>query len=58
MFGYVLGVTSALPSVTIKKAIELFMEDFNISEDDYSYDSARARFYEYYEQYREFRKED
>lgn len=40
MFGYVLGMKRALPSVTTKKAIEMFMYDFNLSEDDYPLDSA------------------
>ena len=58
MFGYVLGVTNILPSVPILKALELFMRDFNLSEDEYNMDSAQSKFYVMHKEFREFRKEN
>jgi hypothetical protein len=45
MFGFVNGVLSALPMVTIKDAIFLFMQKHKITEDHYDYGSARSRYY-------------
>ena len=44
MFAFVLGVTSALPSVSVDKAIQLFKHEYDLSEDTYSSDSARIKF--------------
>ena len=44
MYGYVVGMQKALPSVTTKKCIELFMDDFGLYEDIYSFDCAYATF--------------
>jgi hypothetical protein len=57
MFGYVIGVINILPSVPIAKALQLFMKDFNLSEDDYSFDSAQTRFYHLFSEYKDFRKD-
>ena len=52
MFGYVIGVTNILPSVPITKALELFMRDFNLSEDEYSMDSAMNMYYKMFKEFR------
>lgn len=44
MFSYVLGMRRALPGVTIVKAIESFMKSFNLTEDEYSLDSAKVQY--------------
>jgi hypothetical protein len=54
MFGYVMGV-KILPSVTTRKAIEMFMSDFNLTEDDYPLDCAISQFSRMFESYRDFR---
>lgn len=40
MFAFVLGVRTALPSVTISNAVSIFMQKFNLTEDEYPLDSA------------------
>jgi len=45
MFGYVQGIRKALPSMTLAKAILLFLESFEIDEDTYCYDNARFTYY-------------
>lgn len=44
MYGYVAGMQRALPSVSLKKCIEMYMKDFNLEEDDYPQESARRTF--------------
>ena len=44
-FGYVLGLTKALPSVGVNKAIESFLADFNLCEDTYCFETARMQYY-------------
>jgi len=38
MFGYVLGATKIAPTVSVTKAIEAFLSDFNLCEDLYCMD--------------------
>lgn len=45
MFGYVTGIRRVLPSESIKKCIIRFLEDNEMSEDDYSLDSALKSFF-------------
>ena len=45
LFGYVLGVTQALPSVPINTAIAMWLERFNLCEDSYCHDAARQTYY-------------
>jgi len=45
MFGYVLGATKTLPSLPITKAVEMFLSDFNLCEDEYCLETARFTFY-------------
>jgi hypothetical protein len=58
MFGYVLGMRTSLPSVSIDRCIISFMQEFNLSEDDYPKDSANCQFYRFYEMMRESRKSE
>jgi hypothetical protein len=44
MYGYVIGMQTALPSVSTKKCIEMFMISFGLHEDIYSFDCAYATF--------------
>lgn len=45
LFGYVQGLRKALPSMKVSDAIKLFLETFEIQEDDYCFDSARQTYY-------------
>jgi hypothetical protein len=45
LFGYVLGATRVLPTLSINKAIEMFLNDFNLCEDEYCFEAARATYY-------------
>ena len=40
LYGFVCGVRDALPSITIKDAILMFMEEFDLDDDDFNIDSA------------------
>lgn len=42
MYGYVSGARSALHTISVKTAIDMFMDDYNISPDDYNIDSAQV----------------
>lgn len=44
MFGWVEGIKSVFPNLTLEQAIEGFKEHWNLSEDDYSLDSAKATY--------------
>lgn len=44
-FGYVQGMKRAIPSITAVKAIELFLEEFEIDEDTYCFETAKASYY-------------
>ena len=58
MFGYVLGMRNALPSLSVDRCVDSFMEMLGLSEDDYSKDSAICQFYRYHEIMRDARKEN
>lgn len=45
LFGYVLGMTKALPTVSVSKAVESFLADFNLCEDVYCFETARLAYY-------------
>jgi hypothetical protein len=45
MFGYVNGLRKALPSMTIREAIRLWIESFDIDEELYCFDTARTTYY-------------
>ncbi len=44
MYGYVLGMQRALPSVNTMKCITMFLKDFELEEDDYPLESAYTTF--------------
>ena len=56
MLGYVLGYRhiSPLKVLQVKKAIEEFIMDFELSEDDFPLDSAIVRFYNKYNDLSDF----
>lgn len=58
LLGYVLGYRhcSPLQILQVRAAIEKFIEDFDLSEDDYSFDSAITRFYSLYDDLHEYTK--
>lgn len=56
LFAYVMGMQRALPSATLQRSIELFMEDYNLHEDNYPLDQAKQTWYRMLESYRVFRK--
>ena len=51
LLGYVLGYrhSSPLPVLQVRAAIEKFIEDFQIQEDEYPFDSMVRNFYKIYE---------
>lgn len=57
MFGYILGMQDAMPSVTLHKAMELFMDKFNLSEDQYPLDYGKQIWYRMHPKYVKLRKE-
>lgn len=44
MFAFVLGVRATLHTVTVKDAISMFMKQFNLTEEQYSADSAMVTY--------------
>lgn len=58
MFGYVMGIRDVLPSVTIHRALEIFMDKYNLNEDNYPMDQAKQTWYRMFESYKEYRKLD
>ena len=44
-FGYIQGLRRALPTITVTKSIETFLEDFGLCEDVYCFDSAKQAYY-------------
>jgi hypothetical protein len=45
IFGYVQGLLYAIPTLTVTKAIKIFLENFNLTEDTYSFDYAYAGYF-------------
>jgi hypothetical protein len=56
MYGYVCGVIDHMPAVPIRRAIESFLVKHNISEDDFSLDSAVQVYYKMRDDFQEFIK--
>jgi hypothetical protein len=57
MLGYVIGFrvhSKPFPVMQVRRAIEQFMIDFGLSEDDYPLESAQVTFYRLLKQYRKF----
>lgn len=45
LFGYVCGMTRAMPAMSAVEAIQMFLDDNSISEDEYPKQSAQVAFY-------------
>jgi len=58
MFASVYATKNALPSVTLKRAMEVFMESYNLHEDIYPMEQAYQTYYRMFDAYRELRKEE
>ena len=58
LLGYVLGYRhiSPLSVLQVRAAIEKFIEDFELSEDEFPFDSVISRFYIIYEDLNEFHR--
>jgi len=56
-FGYLMGTKDILPSVEIRRMAEMFMDTFNLSEDDYPLDYAMTNYYRMFKKYVEMRKD-
>ena len=56
LFAYIMGVQEIAPTASLQKSVELFMERFNLNEDNYPLDQAKQTWYRMLESYREFRK--
>ena len=57
LFGYLMGAKDALPSAEIRRIGEMFMETFNLSEDDYPLDGAMQNYYRMFKKYVQLRKD-
>lgn len=44
-FGYVNGLRAAAPSTSITEAIKIFLDAFELCEDTYCFDNAKAGYY-------------
>ena len=56
MFGYIMGMKKAMPSLTLKRCMEMFMDDYNLSEDNYPLEQGLQTWYRMFNAYKEFRK--
>lgn len=45
LFGYVQGLRRALPSMSVSEAVRTFLDAFQIPEDEYCFDAAKATYY-------------
>lgn len=44
-FGYVQGLRKGLPAISVSEAIRIWLEAFDLCEDDYCFDNAKAGYY-------------
>lgn len=44
-FGYVQGLRTALPAMSVTQAIKMFLDAFELCEDTYCFDNAKAGYY-------------
>ncbi len=56
MFAYVTGMRRALPGNHLNKCIEMFKDEFLLSEDNYPLESALQTYYRMLKSYRVYRK--
>jgi hypothetical protein len=45
MFGYIQGLRKALPGMTITEALRIFLDSFEIDEDEYCFETAKHTYY-------------
>jgi hypothetical protein len=45
MFGYVMGMLRVIPTMTALEGIKMFIEDNDLSEEEYPFESAKTAFY-------------
>lgn len=45
MFGYISGLRKALPTMTLTEALTIFLDAFELSEEEYCYENARQTYY-------------
>ena len=57
MFAYILGLQRGLPTVTLHRSMELFMEDFNLNEDIFPLEFGKATWYRMHPKYVKLREE-
>ena len=59
LLGYVIGYRHISPVsvLQVRAAVEKFIEDFELSEDDYPYDSMLSSFYRLYDDLSEYNKQ-
>ena len=57
MFGYHMGAKRALPTAETRRIAELFMEDFNLCEDDYPLDQSIQSYYRLHKKYVQLRED-
>ena len=58
MFGYVLGMQRALPGNKLNRCVEMFMDEFNLHEDNYPLDHGLQTYYRMLKSFQEYRKGD
>ena len=56
MFGYVMGIQDGMPSLSLKRSMEMFMDKYNLNEDNYPLEQGLHTWYKMFESYRDFRK--
>jgi len=56
MFGYIMGIQDGMPSLTLKRGMEMFMDKYNLDEDNYPMEQGLQTWYRMFESYREYRK--
>lgn len=56
MFSYIMGMQRGMPSATLKKCMELFIDDYNLNEDNYPMEQALQTWYRMHKMYVVFRK--
>lgn len=45
MYGYVHGIQTAMPSVSVREAVKIFIENNDFNDDDFSWESAQTAFF-------------
>lgn len=56
LFGYVNGIRKAMPSVSVVECVKYFMDDNELSEDDYPLETACTTYWRMQKEFHESRK--